>query len=178
MKIKRKHKKFVIIALLSMIIGYVIVNTQPQIDIWSAVVSEDEPRFSIDMPDGARHSPGELNFDNKIFKTFSVSSYENNIEYLLNVTDFQEIITSSSVQNIFHKSLDSIINLDNQILESYKDFGDSVNFKIISKDGGKSKQGKMIFRNGYLFLQLISFREENFDEETYNKFIDSLSLQK
>lgn len=174
MKIERKHKVFVIIALISMIMGYIIVNTKMQVDTWSKVISENEPKFSVDMPDGATHSASEVNFENKTFKTFSVSSYESDMEYLLNVTDFHEIIASSSIQDIFHASLDQIIQ--NGFLETYDNLGDKINFKIISKDGGKSKQGKMIFRNGYLFLQLISFREENFDKENYNKFIGSLNF--
>lgn len=173
--LKKSQKTFIVLAVVSMLLGYLIIaTTQTQIDTWREVLSESDPAFSIWMPNGAHQSVSEVLNEKlgKSFKTASIVSDENDNEYLLNITDYTEL-TDGATEDLFHSTLDLLTAAQDGLLVSYDDLGDTVDFTIIDKDGLNEEKGRMLFKNGYVFVQLVSSTEDNFDQEKYERFTTS-----
>lgn len=159
---------------------FLISNTQKTVSNvkWQQITSQKDPAFKLSMPGISRHLIEEAvvkKFKNPI-KTASFITDNNGREYMLNIMALPPEAKDLPRKEILKNVLNLLMESEDMVLTSYEPTDEFANFKMKNMSGGRLKQGRIIFRNGYLFMQIVSFKEGNFQENEYAKFIASLTF--
>lgn len=180
MEIKKKQKVLAILIGVSLVIGGVMTAGSKvsfkKTTEWHKVTFQKDPAFSFYMPNVTRHTVSEMPFDKQKLKTASIVSNEGGREYVVNITAFSTDLQDLNSQEIFSFALKLLTSKENSVLVYYKTSYEIADFKIAMKDGGETKRGRMSLKNGFLFLQMVTYSENDFSEDNYGKFIESLKL--
>lgn len=180
MEIPKKQKVLMILIVISLIIGGVMTAgskaNSKETKEWHKVIFQKDPAFSFYVPNVPRHTVAEMPFDKQKLKTASVISDEEGREYVVNITVLPTDLQNLDNKKIFKSVLDLLMPNEDSVLTYYEISQEIADFKIAMKNGGEIKQGKMTIKNGYLFLQMVTYLENNFSEDAYDKFIESLQL--
>lgn len=134
------------------------------------------------MPGTPKHTINEVQIEGfeKPFKTATIQSNFDNINYLLTITDYGDEIKKFPRKELFQKNLELLKSQDSKILTSLtyaKTSIDIDDFQIVDSQGIGNMRGKMFIKDQYLFLLMMTFDEGKFSEENYQKFIKSLNTE-
>lgn len=185
MSIKKERNILIVLVIISIFLGFLItfsrhatVQNKPQQD-WYQITSESSPAFYLEMPGSPKHIINEVQIESfeKLFKTATIQSDFNNVNYLLVITDYGEEIKKFPRKDLFQKNLDLLKSGNSKMLTSLTYAPSNLDiddFQITDSQGIGNIRGKMFIKDQYLFLLMMTFDEGKFPEGNYRKFIDSL----
>ncbi len=147
--------------------GYITEITRP----WRAVVSTI-PAFSFYLPPDARHTVDDA------LNSFSSEGANQNI-YTVSVIDYAK--QTQVEQDIFETELDNLVSAQprNQLLATKTNViagRRSLEFLIQNLESGWYTKGYIINDNGMVYVLAVLYPHDRFDENAYERFIDSLTL--
>ncbi len=181
----KKRKTLWVLIGISLVGGYLMMTTfSPSVrgtsgEVWSAVVSEKNPPFRLEMPGVPRHTIDQVSITvpqpaTLSTATLSVDDHEGNT-YLLNLISLPPTFQSLPKETLFRIPFNPLLSNHDSILVSFEMSEDSAYFEVGKTDGGQSLRGIVSPKDNFLILQAVTYAGL-FPEKMAEKFFHSLTF--